>query len=66
MAKKVREVIAILEAHGWTQVRQRGSHRQFKHPESELVVTVHGRRSDTMRTGTIARIRRSTGIEELR
>jgi predicted RNA binding protein YcfA (HicA-like mRNA interferase family) len=66
MAKKVREVIAILEAHGWRQTRQRGSHRQFKHPESEFVVTVHGKRSDTMQPGTLANIRRNSGIEELR
>jgi predicted RNA binding protein YcfA (HicA-like mRNA interferase family) len=66
MAKKVREVIAILEAHGWRQTQQRGSHRQFKHHESELVVTVHGKRSDTIKTGTLANIRRNSGIEELR
>jgi predicted RNA binding protein YcfA (HicA-like mRNA interferase family) len=28
MAKKVREVIEILQANGWREVRQRGSHRQ--------------------------------------
>jgi predicted RNA binding protein YcfA (HicA-like mRNA interferase family) len=66
MAKKVREAIAILESHGWTQTRQRGSHRQFRHPESKSVVTVAGKRSDTMRVGTLAKIRRETGIEELR
>jgi predicted RNA binding protein YcfA (HicA-like mRNA interferase family) len=66
MAKKVREAITILEAHGWTQVRQRGDHRQFKHADSEAVVTVAGKRSDTIRAGTLAKIRRDTGIEELR
>jgi predicted RNA binding protein YcfA (HicA-like mRNA interferase family) len=66
MAKKVREVIAILEAHDWTQVRQRGSHRQFRHPESPLLVTVHGKRSDTIKAGILASIRRNSGIEELR
>ncbi|MGA9876225.1 MAG: type II toxin-antitoxin system HicA family toxin [Solirubrobacteraceae bacterium] len=66
MAKKVREVIAILEAHGWTQVRERGSHRQFKHPEFESVVTVTGKRSGTLPVGQLASIRRNSGIEELR
>jgi predicted RNA binding protein YcfA (HicA-like mRNA interferase family) len=66
MAKKVREVIAILEAHGWRQTRQRGSHRQFKHPENESVVTVHGKRNDTIKAGTLANIRRNSEIEELR
>jgi predicted RNA binding protein YcfA (HicA-like mRNA interferase family) len=29
---KVREVIRLLEADGWTLVTTTGSHRQFKHP----------------------------------
>ena len=66
MAKKVRETIAILEEHGWKQVRQQGSHRQFKHRKFENVVTVAGTRNSTMRVGMLARIRRETGIEELR
>lgn len=66
MAKKVRNVIAVLEANSWTQVRQRGSHRQFRHPESPLLVTVQGKRSDTLKPGTLANIRRNSGIEELR
>ena len=28
-----REVIAILEALGFVEVRQRGSHKQFRHPD---------------------------------
>jgi predicted RNA binding protein YcfA (HicA-like mRNA interferase family) len=66
MAKKVREVISILEAHGWHQVRERGSHRHFRHPDLAPVVTVAGKRSDTIRPGTLANIRRKSGIEELR
>lgn len=30
---KVREVIALIKQDGWYLVRQKGSHRQFKHPE---------------------------------
>jgi predicted RNA binding protein YcfA (HicA-like mRNA interferase family) len=30
---KPREVVAILEALGFIEVRQRGSHRQFRHPD---------------------------------
>lgn len=66
MAKKVHEVIAILEAHGWRQVRERGSHRQFRHPGLPPVVTVTGKRSDTMTVGQLANIRRKSRIEELR
>ncbi len=66
MAKKVHEVIAILEAYGWRQVRERGSHRQFKHPDLAPVVTLSGKRSDTMPVGQLASIRRKSGVEELR
>ena len=30
---KPREVIAILEALGFLEVRQRGPHKQFRHPD---------------------------------
>jgi len=30
---KPRQVIALLEAHGFAEVRQRGSHKQFRHPD---------------------------------
>jgi predicted RNA binding protein YcfA (HicA-like mRNA interferase family) len=66
VAKKVHEAIFILEAHGWRQVRQRGSHRQFRSPDNRHVVTVTGKRSDTMLVGQLQAIRRKSGIEELR
>ena len=31
-ALKPREVIALLEILGFTEIRQRGSHKQFRHP----------------------------------
>ncbi len=30
---KPREVVALLKAHGFVEVRQRGSHKQFKNPD---------------------------------
>jgi predicted RNA binding protein YcfA (HicA-like mRNA interferase family) len=30
---KPREVIALLKASGFVEVRQRGSHKQFRHPD---------------------------------
>src|SRR3972149_2084125 len=35
-ALKPREVIALLERLGFREVRQRGSHRQFRHPDAAL------------------------------
>ena len=39
---KSREVISILERLGFAQVRQRGSHKQFRHPDGRnTTVSVH-------------------------
>jgi len=42
MPMKVREVIRLLEKHGWLEMRSRGSHRHFKHPNQAFVITVPG------------------------
>jgi predicted RNA binding protein YcfA (HicA-like mRNA interferase family) len=48
MVKKVREMIRIVEDDGWFFVRQKGSHKQFKHPTKKGTVTItdHGKNSD--------------------
>ena len=33
---KPREVVRLLESLGFVQVRQRGSHRQFRHPDGRF------------------------------
>ena len=39
---KSREVIALLEGLGFAEVRQRGSHKQFRHPDGRsTTVPVH-------------------------
>ena len=39
---KPREVIALLERLGFQEVRQRGSHKQFRHPDGRVTtVPVH-------------------------
>jgi predicted RNA binding protein YcfA (HicA-like mRNA interferase family) len=43
---KVKELIKKIEADGWVQVAQRGSHRQFKHPVKKGRVTINGKPSD--------------------
>ena len=34
---KPQEVVARLEALGFVEVRQRGSHKQFRHPDGRVV-----------------------------
>lgn len=35
-----RELIAMIERDGWTEVNQVGSHKQFKHPTKKGRVTI--------------------------
>jgi predicted RNA binding protein YcfA (HicA-like mRNA interferase family) len=64
MNMKVRDVIRLIESHGWYQVATRGSHRQFKHPRRPGRVTVAGKPSDDLATGAQASILKQAGIKE--
>jgi predicted RNA binding protein YcfA (HicA-like mRNA interferase family) len=48
MVKKVREMIRMIEADGWFFVKQKGSHKQYKHPvkKGKITITDHGKNSD--------------------
>jgi predicted RNA binding protein YcfA (HicA-like mRNA interferase family) len=39
-----KDIIKIIEKDGWYIVRQKGSHKQYKHPEKIGIVTIahHG------------------------
>jgi predicted RNA binding protein YcfA (HicA-like mRNA interferase family) len=59
---KISEVIRLLEQDGWYFVRQRGSHRQYRHPTKPGRVTVAGKPSDEVAAGTLGSIFRQAGI----
>jgi predicted RNase H-like HicB family nuclease/predicted RNA binding protein YcfA (HicA-like mRNA interferase family) len=48
---KIRDVVKMLEDDGWVVVRQRGSHRQYKHATKPGLVTVAGNPSDDVAPG---------------
>jgi len=52
MPVKVQELLARLQADGWLQMRQKGSHRQFRHPSKSGTVTVAGKPSVEVPPGT--------------
>jgi predicted RNA binding protein YcfA (HicA-like mRNA interferase family) len=64
--KKFREVRRLLRAAGWIEVRRTGSHETWRSADGTRVVTVAGKDSNTVPAGTLAAMRRSTGIDELR
>lgn len=56
-----REVIAKLEAAGWRQVRQRGSHVRMTSADGKRLVTVPHPKKD-LKTGTLKAIEEDTGV----
>lgn len=60
----VREVIAMLLVDGWYLVRTKGSHRQFRHPRKPGIVTVAGKPSEDLATGTLKSIFRQARFKE--
>ena len=63
MTAKVREIIALLRRDGWRQVRQQGSHRQFRHPRKPGCVTVAGKLGEDMAIGTYMNILKQAGLK---
>lgn len=59
---KVRELVRELEREGWVQIRQVGSHRQFRHPTKPGTVTVPGSRGDELAKGTVGSVVRQAGL----
>jgi predicted RNA binding protein YcfA (HicA-like mRNA interferase family) len=60
---KVRDVIKLLEKDGWKFDRQKGSHRQFRHPSKQGSVTVPGKSSDDLKRGTLNSILKQAGLK---
>lgn len=48
MIKKVKEMIAIVEADGWAFYKQVSSHKHYKHPAKTGKVTIpdHGKNTE--------------------
>jgi len=60
---KVKEIIKLLENDGWYISRMKGSHRQFKHPTKNGLVTVSGKLSDELAPGTQNSIYKQAGYK---
>ncbi|WP_462351034.1 type II toxin-antitoxin system HicA family toxin [Fusobacterium varium] len=56
------DVIKRLEKDGWVEVRQKGSHKQFKHPKRKGLVTVPHPRKEFSK-GTLKSIFKQAGWE---
>jgi predicted RNA binding protein YcfA (HicA-like mRNA interferase family) len=61
---KVKELIKLIESDGWVQVRMRGSHRQFKHPNKTGAVTVSGKLNVDIPPGTLNNALKQAGLKK--
>ncbi len=61
---RVRDVVRVLEKNGFRFVRQSGSHRRYEGMVDGRVqrVTVAGKDGDELTHGTLAAIRRQSGL----
>lgn len=59
---KVSRIIKMLMIDGWYLDRQKGSHRQFKHPKKLGVVTVNGKPSDDTWGNELRSIEHQSGL----
>jgi len=60
---KVRELVRSLERHGWIEIRSRGSHRHFKHPDHPQLITVPGNEGKELAPGTLQSILKKAGLK---
>lgn len=61
---KVRELISMIEADGWFQVRMKGSHRQFHHETKTGTVTISGKPSVDIPPGTLNSALKQAGLKK--
>jgi predicted RNA binding protein YcfA (HicA-like mRNA interferase family) len=61
---KARNIIKRIEKDGWYLVRQKGSHKQFKHKTKAGLVTVAAHKmSDEIAPGTLSSILKQVQIK---
>ena len=62
---KVSQIIKIIEDDGWFPVRQKGSHRQYKHKIKKGLVTIAlHKMSDEIARGTLNSILKQAQLKQ--
>ena len=64
MPVKVKELLVMIQIDGWQLVRQKGSHRQFRHPSKSGTVTVSGKPSVDVPPGTLNSVLKQAGLKK--
>ena len=58
-----KEVIKLLEKNGWSEARQRGSHKVFKHPDFTDNIPVPMHSGKDIPKGTLHSIFKKAGLK---
>jgi predicted RNA binding protein YcfA (HicA-like mRNA interferase family) len=62
---KAKALIQTIEEDGWFLVRQKGSHRQYKHPVKYGLITIAFHKlSDEVAKGTLNSILKQAGLKD--
>ncbi len=62
---KYKEIVKQIELDGWYQVRQKGSHRAYKHPQKTGIVTIaYHRLNDEIPKGTLNSILKQADLKQ--
>jgi predicted RNA binding protein YcfA (HicA-like mRNA interferase family) len=61
---KVKDVIKLIENDGWSMVRTKGSHRQYKHPSKKGLVTIPAKFNDELAPGTLNSVLKQAGLKK--
>lgn len=64
MVKKVKAVIALLEANGWKHARTRGDHWIYRKDGEPRPIPIPGNPNDDLAIGTLKSILRQAGLNE--
>ena len=60
----MKDIVRIILRDGWVLVRQKGSHKQFKHPDKKGVVTIAGKDSMELHPKVLKSIFKQVKISE--
>ena len=64
MPMRVREVIRLLEKHGWVEMRSKGSHPGLTPEQQQLIETMTKSLINKIAHGPISELRRNAGQPE--
>jgi predicted RNA binding protein YcfA (HicA-like mRNA interferase family) len=60
---KAADVVKLIEKQGWYEVRQRGSHRMFKHDNYPELIAIPDHGKADLKPGLLNKILKTAGVK---